>query len=305
MSERRPRAAGSPTADGSGPAGGGAEPPGVAVSPSAATGLSSSTERASASPIAVPCPKLASPSSSPSSTSLRSCVSGAATYGSDEKVTRPTRYLPGSPVEEAPHRLLRGPEPRRLDVVGGHRARDVDGEGDRGLLARDRRPHLRPGERCQGAHQRHERQRRRERVSPVRAAGRDRGQHLDVRVVDGVARPAPLDQRDTRAPRAARAGARAAREAIRSSPGALRLNLHRRATTSGSRPRRVALTRIAPPRRDVHDAHGGELRARSARRPCRGRRCGCCAGGARPGGRSSFVRASVPALDTKRPDAQS
>ena len=50
-------------------------------------------------------------------------------------------------VEELPDRLLRRLEARRLDVVGEHRARGVDGEHDRRLLAVDHHVGLRPGER--------------------------------------------------------------------------------------------------------------------------------------------------------------
>ena len=123
-----------------------------------------------------------------------SCVSGEATNGSDENVTRPTRYLSGSLVEEPLDRLLCGHEARRLDVVGLHRPRDVDGQGDRRLLVGDGALDLGAGERDDREDQRERGERRRQVRAPARLARHDSGEHLDVRVVDGVAGAPPLER---------------------------------------------------------------------------------------------------------------
>ena len=171
---------------------------------------------------------------------------------------QPDAVAGGKPGEEAPDRLLRGTQPRRLDVIGGHRARDVDRERDRGLLAGHRHSRLGPRERSEGARQRQQRKHRREQVAPASPAGRDGGQHLDVRVVDRVAGTTALDGQRTRAPRAARAGARAARVAIRSSPRALRLHLDD-GSHAGARPRRGGADEDRAAAAHPHDADGGEL----------------------------------------------
>ena len=106
----------------------------------------------------------------------------------------PDAVLLREPVEEAADRLLRGSEAGRLDVLGAHRPRHVDGEGDRGLLAGNGHLDLGPCERGEGAGQCQRRECRRNEAPPARRAGRDHGEHVDVRVVDRVPGSSALDR---------------------------------------------------------------------------------------------------------------
>jgi hypothetical protein len=68
----------------------------------------------------------------------------------------------GDAVEERPDGLLRRGEPRRLDVLRLHRARDVDDEDHGRALPRHERLDLRPCERARGRREREHRERRRQ-----------------------------------------------------------------------------------------------------------------------------------------------
>ena len=95
-SGRRPRAAGSPTAAGSGSGGARRSPP---LPPTAVATADDRLQQLDRAGQCVPdgssLAERRRRAASPSSTSCRSCVSGAATYGSEENVTSPTRYCVG------------------------------------------------------------------------------------------------------------------------------------------------------------------------------------------------------------------
>ncbi len=76
-------------------------------------------------------------SSTAASTSSWSSVGGVATCASPAKTTSPTRRSVRRLVEERTKCFLRGPEPRRLDVLRLHRPRRVDDEDDGGLLLQE------------------------------------------------------------------------------------------------------------------------------------------------------------------------
>ena len=113
--------------------------------------------------------------------------------------------LRGQVVEEGPQRRLRRAHPRRAHVLGHHRAGGVDREDDGGVLALavDRHVRSRGGhtERGQG-----EQEERRRHVAAPRARRRGDGrEHVQVRVVDRVARRPSLGPAGTPRPPAARA----------------------------------------------------------------------------------------------------
>jgi hypothetical protein len=89
-------------------------------------------------------------------------------------------------VEKEPDGLLRCAEPRRLNVLGLHRARRVDDEDDGRTLVGHRAVHLRSRgsdeERRQG-----EGEERRRDVARPRAGRRDRREDVEVREADRVA----------------------------------------------------------------------------------------------------------------------
>ena len=152
----------------------------------------SSTARASASPIAVPKP---GPSRSiPARASSGRASARRPPAARRRTRRRPTRRLVGHPVEEGAHRLLRGGEPRRLHVVGPHRAGDVDDEDDGRALVGRRRRHRRPGERDAERRERGQEQRGRQVAQPGASPSGDRGEHLEVRVPHRVARRAPQQE---------------------------------------------------------------------------------------------------------------
>ena len=91
-------------------------------------------------------------------------------------------------VEERPHRVDRGVEPGRLDVVRAHRAGDVDEQHDRRVLVGLREPEPRMGDGPCGEDERQqEKGERHEPAPPAAAGGDDRGEHGEVREGDRVA----------------------------------------------------------------------------------------------------------------------
>ena len=83
-------------------------------------------------------------------------------------------------------------EPRRLDVLGLHRAGDVDHEHDRRLLAVGEPVHARAREADEQRGEREQEEREPGVAAPRPCALDDAGEHVQVRVADGVLRRPPL-----------------------------------------------------------------------------------------------------------------
>ena len=107
----------------------------------------------------------------------------------------PDADVPRQLIDERLRRLTGGIEPSRCDVRRLHRTGDVDGEHDRGVLARNGDDHRRAG---QAEHERRDRgevDRRRHVAPPRRAARGEVREQVQVREADRVARSAALGPR--------------------------------------------------------------------------------------------------------------
>ena len=133
-------------------------------------------------------------SSTAASTSSWSAVGGVATCASPAKTTSPTRRSVRRLVEERADRLLRGAEPRRLDVLRLHRARRVHDEDHRRALLQEHPLDLRPRERDEERGEPEHEERGRDVAAATSASRDDRREHVEVRVPHGVARAAPLGE---------------------------------------------------------------------------------------------------------------
>ena len=114
---------------------------------------------------------------------------------------RADAQLVGRLVEEAVGGRARGVEPVGRDVGGGHRARGVGDEHDRGLLDGHRHGRLRARERDDEAGDREREQRARDVAPPARGGRRGQGGDGRAREADGVPATATLGeqvQRDAR-----------------------------------------------------------------------------------------------------------
>ena len=141
----------------------------------------------------------------------------------------PTRSALGSPVEERRIACFARREPRRLDVLGAHRTGHVDDEHD---ASRARWPpsNITVGRAnaTQSSRERGEQQHGGHVTQPGAPPPGDRGEHVEIRVPDGVPRRAAAAAASTRAPRAGRGRGRAGGAAPRSSsrhPRAERMEL--------------------------------------------------------------------------------
>ena len=93
-----------------------------------------------------PCPGRCGAGREPRRRASRSRDGGATTRAVLAKETTPMRYAVGRLRQEVPDRLLRRLEPGRRDILRRHRARGVDGDHDRRVLARHRDVGLRSRE---------------------------------------------------------------------------------------------------------------------------------------------------------------
>ena len=150
----------------------------------------SCAESAIASPSAVPSPGRRAASAA--RTSDRSAVGGTATTARDANETTPTRNFSGTLRRKAFAAVAGGPEPRRLDVLRGHRARDVDRQDHGRLLTRDADVRVRARDSDHHRGQRHQEDRDRKMAAPSRCPVDEVGKQGEVREAGHVRATAAL-----------------------------------------------------------------------------------------------------------------